>query len=412
MILLTKREARSLTDEVKADAQTLWTKLLRLYEGEGHTALGYSSWGAYFEAEFGQSSKQGYRLLEAARVQEITGPLSHGTMITERQARELVPLLNEPEEMAEVFQDIVGQHGAKGATAEIIKQAVEQSRGQRSKPKTIDYDKPAEYCEMCHQKLPRSPDERRPDPANIYPDPDGWYRAHWTNRVDKFGDRIPAATPADLSHALWTLNANRNVYTATFYYTPDSRPRNVQQIVTNPNYVSRAPAAAGWRTGRNFHDRPSGWEQPPKVQRAYKKWAATPLGLRRDGAGAWEVPEEYDNTIGGKRQRLTWEADPMPHEERDEDFGLNPKTRPKGYRPDRVSPIDTSERDRVFAESDAMRAARAAAVVADPEPSTDESANAMGRMNQSPVEPMQQMKKATAKVRAKKHARRTKRATA
>jgi hypothetical protein len=214
-----------------------------------------------------------------------------------------------------------------------------------AKTEQLDYDAPAERCEACHQTLPRQPDETRPEPAAVYPDPDGWYRAHWTNRVDKFGDRIPAAIPADLSHALWTLNANRNVYTATFYYTSDSRPRNVQQIVTNPNYVSRAPAAAGWRTGRNFHDRPSGWEQPPKVQRAYKKWAATPLGLRRDGAGTWEVPEEYDRD----GERLTWEADPMPHKPKPE-FDLNPKTRPKGYRPNQVSPIDTSERDRVFAE--------------------------------------------------------------
>jgi hypothetical protein len=48
--------ARALTDEVTQDAAALWAKLLRLYEGEAHIALGYSSWGAYYEKEF-QSSK-------------------------------------------------------------------------------------------------------------------------------------------------------------------------------------------------------------------------------------------------------------------------------------------------------------------------------------------------------------------
>lgn len=78
--------ARSLTDEVKADAAALWQKLLTLYEGGAHRALGYSSWGAYFEAEFGQSGRHGYRLLEAARA---VGSLPSDQMVTESQAREL-----------------------------------------------------------------------------------------------------------------------------------------------------------------------------------------------------------------------------------------------------------------------------------------------------------------------------------
>ncbi len=65
---LTLAQARDLTDEVKADAAALWTKLLTLYEGEAHKALGYSSWAEYYEEEFGESKSQGYRLIEAARV--------------------------------------------------------------------------------------------------------------------------------------------------------------------------------------------------------------------------------------------------------------------------------------------------------------------------------------------------------
>jgi hypothetical protein len=53
---LTAQEARELTDEVKAVAAGLWRRLLRLYEGGAHTALGYASWHAYCAVEFGFGS--------------------------------------------------------------------------------------------------------------------------------------------------------------------------------------------------------------------------------------------------------------------------------------------------------------------------------------------------------------------
>lgn len=67
---LTKEEARALTDEVVEDARGLWVKLLRLYNGGAHTALGHKSWAAYCAHEFrdiGERSRS-YRLLAAAKV--------------------------------------------------------------------------------------------------------------------------------------------------------------------------------------------------------------------------------------------------------------------------------------------------------------------------------------------------------
>jgi hypothetical protein len=57
----------------------------KLTNDGGHTALGYSSWQAYCETEFGFGRSQSYRLLEAGRVAEL---VPHGGM-NERQAREL-----------------------------------------------------------------------------------------------------------------------------------------------------------------------------------------------------------------------------------------------------------------------------------------------------------------------------------
>jgi phage N-6-adenine-methyltransferase len=105
---LSFEDARALTDEVKRDAEALWTKLLRLYEGEAHTALGYASWGAYFEEEFGQHRVHGYRLLRAAEVAEALGPSNPG--VTEKQARELVPLLDEPERLREAWAEAQERH--------------------------------------------------------------------------------------------------------------------------------------------------------------------------------------------------------------------------------------------------------------------------------------------------------------
>jgi hypothetical protein len=102
--ILGPSEARRLTDEVKRDVEALWRKLLELYDGGAHTALGYSSWGAYFEVEFGQSGRRGYQLLDAGRVLES---VNHGSMAppNERQARELAPLLDEPKQLRETWAE-------------------------------------------------------------------------------------------------------------------------------------------------------------------------------------------------------------------------------------------------------------------------------------------------------------------
>lgn len=116
---LTADAARALTEEVKADAAALWAKLLTLYEGGAHTALGYSSWGAYYEAEFGQSANYGYRLLASARVIEQL-PNGNSTPPSEAVARELVPVLREqPERVAEVWSEVVEEHGPSPTAANV-----------------------------------------------------------------------------------------------------------------------------------------------------------------------------------------------------------------------------------------------------------------------------------------------------
>lgn len=127
--MLTAEAARVLTDEVKADAAALWAKLLELYEGGAHLALGYSSWGAYCSDEFDMGKSRSYQVLDAARVIEalpestncgmrsalpVDAPRSEGV------ARELVPVLRaDPESIPEVWGEVVAEKGPQPTAAEV-----------------------------------------------------------------------------------------------------------------------------------------------------------------------------------------------------------------------------------------------------------------------------------------------------
>ena len=86
------------------------------YEGEAHKALGYSSWGAYYEAEFGQSGNYGYRLLKSAEVMEQL-PTGNSRPASERVARELTAL--PPEQVEEVWGEVLDEHGPAPTAAEV-----------------------------------------------------------------------------------------------------------------------------------------------------------------------------------------------------------------------------------------------------------------------------------------------------
>jgi hypothetical protein len=69
-VQLTEAQARALTDEVKQDTQALWLKLVDLYNGGAHKALGFKSWRAFCAAEFQMGNATAYRLLTAGRVMD------------------------------------------------------------------------------------------------------------------------------------------------------------------------------------------------------------------------------------------------------------------------------------------------------------------------------------------------------
>jgi hypothetical protein len=184
---LTEREARALTEEVKADAHALWEKYLRLYEGEAHVALGYPSWAAYREAEFGGSKSHAYRLLEAARVVRELPESPTGERPSERQARELAPLRDKPEQMAEAWEEA----SANGKpTAEKVREAV----GRRM------------ASESDRRKAPAAENGQSDgNEASSLP-PQSWSKAHREGRVEAALRIIREVAPGidiEADHAKW-----------------------------------------------------------------------------------------------------------------------------------------------------------------------------------------------------------------
>jgi hypothetical protein len=111
--------ARALTDEVKDDAQALWTKLLALYEGGAHTALGYPSWGGFYEAEFSESAGRGYQLIRSAGVVRALGDCTSVHPPSEAVARELAPLRAEPGQLREAWTEAVQTHGPSPTATQV-----------------------------------------------------------------------------------------------------------------------------------------------------------------------------------------------------------------------------------------------------------------------------------------------------
>lgn len=127
--------ARILTDEVKRDAESLWRKLVELYEGDAHSALKYPSWHAYCDAEFGMSQAHSYRLLHAGRALSVI-QLDNGLPRPENeaQARELAPLLDEPDVLREAWAEVVHLHPKPTAAQvrEVVARHIEpQTEAQR-----------------------------------------------------------------------------------------------------------------------------------------------------------------------------------------------------------------------------------------------------------------------------------------
>lgn len=56
-------KARQITDQIRATASNLGVLIVLAHQHKAHKALGYSSWGAYCQAEFDMTANYSYRLI-------------------------------------------------------------------------------------------------------------------------------------------------------------------------------------------------------------------------------------------------------------------------------------------------------------------------------------------------------------
>ena len=178
---LSMAAARSLTDEVRHDVVALWAKLLRLYEGEAHKALGYTSWAEYCAEEFDIGKSRAYQMLDAARVVEA---FSGSTMVeppeSERVARELGPVLrDDPEQVPQVWANVIELHGSKPTAAQVREVVHRQDHD-------LQHD-----VDLTPEPSVVAPDAATDYPYSVSPDK---LRANWP---PEDGDAYCSSTPAE-----------------------------------------------------------------------------------------------------------------------------------------------------------------------------------------------------------------------
>ena len=85
---------------------------------------GYTTFESYLADRWGFSRSRAYRLIDAAAVAAVASPM--GDIPNERQARELAPLRDEPEQLRRAWEEA----SANGApTAVVVREVVERRRG-------------------------------------------------------------------------------------------------------------------------------------------------------------------------------------------------------------------------------------------------------------------------------------------
>lgn len=136
--LLTKAQAKALTDRIRKHIDAAWADITAAYEGKAWKALGYASWEAYVRAEFDMSRRRSYQLLDQGRVigaiAEAAGEsVNERTQISEFAAREIKEDL--PAVTAEIKQRVEQGEDPKTAIDETIAAARAEKERQRKERK-------------------------------------------------------------------------------------------------------------------------------------------------------------------------------------------------------------------------------------------------------------------------------------
>jgi hypothetical protein len=130
MTLMTTDEARSTVARIKSSLEDIRTLLFDLKERQGWKALGYPTWERFITEEFAMSKRRANQLVNAYMVERILSPEREvgtivPTSVPESHARELAPLVDEPDALREVHAEVQAQANGKPTAAD-YRAAVQQ----------------------------------------------------------------------------------------------------------------------------------------------------------------------------------------------------------------------------------------------------------------------------------------------
>jgi len=124
---LTAKEARRLTERIRAGAQNLCELVFEAHKGRAWVALGYQSWEDYVREEFTLSRSRSYELVDQGRVLQVLStaakvPLRAVSPWAVREIKRYVP------ELAEEIRARVGAGVSNKEAREIVVQVIQDKR--------------------------------------------------------------------------------------------------------------------------------------------------------------------------------------------------------------------------------------------------------------------------------------------
>jgi hypothetical protein len=152
--LLSKSEARELTDRIKGAGAELAAMIHRAYHGEAWSVLGYKDWEEYIRIQFNMTDRHSYRLID---FEDIKRTLNSDQLVTppnsESQVRPLKGL--QPSQQREAWQEAQEIAGDAPVTAKHVEAAVERVQSGEPKAERIHF-KPSngmQYAELAISNL-------------------------------------------------------------------------------------------------------------------------------------------------------------------------------------------------------------------------------------------------------------------
>jgi hypothetical protein len=118
----TKAQARALTRRIRDGVDQVWSLLTEAHDRKAWSALGYATWKAYVEAEFGMTKQRSYQLLDQGRViasiREAAGSESNAFDLSARDTAAIKADL--PEVTDEIRTRVAAGVKPEKATADVL----------------------------------------------------------------------------------------------------------------------------------------------------------------------------------------------------------------------------------------------------------------------------------------------------